>query len=141
MFPQAIFLPIETNGDGAVNVYSRVQMQLFKAKQSAEKEVMTVLEKAGLNKEQFEQQLSNSNINNPLHRSPHAGSCSVVDVASELNHRNSGVLTRLRKQVKRTLNTINSQQKTLDIVARVTENYKKRHAGQKEEAVKIVSPV
>ncbi|HTL85723.1 MAG TPA: 2-hydroxyglutaryl-CoA dehydratase, partial [Acidimicrobiia bacterium] len=32
LYPQGIFLPIETNGDGAVNVYSRVQMQLFKAK-------------------------------------------------------------------------------------------------------------
>ena len=31
LYPQGIFLPIETNGDGAVNVYSRVQMQLFKA--------------------------------------------------------------------------------------------------------------
>jgi predicted nucleotide-binding protein (sugar kinase/HSP70/actin superfamily) len=29
--PGAIFLPIETNGDGKVNVYSRVQMMLFKA--------------------------------------------------------------------------------------------------------------
>src|SRR5262249_37608003 len=39
LYPQGIFLPIETNGDGAVNVYSRVQMQLFKAKQLAQKEV------------------------------------------------------------------------------------------------------
>ena len=38
LYPQGIFLPIETNGDGAVNVYSRVQMQLFKAKQRAQKE-------------------------------------------------------------------------------------------------------
>src|SRR5262245_21512388 len=34
LYPQAIFLPIETNGDGAVDVYSRVQMPLFKAKQT-----------------------------------------------------------------------------------------------------------
>lgn len=37
-YPEAIFLPIETTGDGAVNVYSRVQMMLFKAKQAAQKE-------------------------------------------------------------------------------------------------------
>ncbi|OIJ13734.1 2-hydroxyglutaryl-CoA dehydratase [Anaerobacillus alkalilacustris] len=37
-YPEAIFLPIETTGDGAVNVYSRVQMMLFKAKQEAKKE-------------------------------------------------------------------------------------------------------
>ena len=33
--PGAIFLPIETSGDGAVNVYSRVQMMLFKARLAA----------------------------------------------------------------------------------------------------------
>lgn len=42
-FPEAIFLPIETTGDGAVNVYSRVQMMLFKAKQAAEKEYQEAL--------------------------------------------------------------------------------------------------
>lgn len=34
-YPEAIFLPIETTGDGAINAYSRVQMMLFKAKQAA----------------------------------------------------------------------------------------------------------
>jgi predicted nucleotide-binding protein (sugar kinase/HSP70/actin superfamily) len=37
-YPDGIFLPIETTGDGAVNVQSRVQMMLFKAKQLALKE-------------------------------------------------------------------------------------------------------
>lgn len=37
--PQALFLPIETSGDGAVNVYSRVQMMLFKARAAAREEV------------------------------------------------------------------------------------------------------
>jgi predicted nucleotide-binding protein (sugar kinase/HSP70/actin superfamily) len=37
--PQALFLPIETSGDGAVNVYSRVQMMLFKARALAREEV------------------------------------------------------------------------------------------------------
>jgi predicted nucleotide-binding protein (sugar kinase/HSP70/actin superfamily) len=44
-FPEAIFLPIETSGDGAVNVYSRIQMQLFKAKQKAQSEFEQALEK------------------------------------------------------------------------------------------------
>ncbi len=43
--PEAIFLPIETTGDGAVNVYSRIQMMLFKAKQAAQKEFDEVLAK------------------------------------------------------------------------------------------------
>jgi len=37
-YPGAIFLPIETSGDGAVNVYSRVQMMLFKARAAARTE-------------------------------------------------------------------------------------------------------
>jgi len=37
-FPAANFLAIETSGEGAANFYSRVQMALFKAKQSAKEE-------------------------------------------------------------------------------------------------------
>src|SRR6195256_6250525 len=36
--PGGIFLAIETSGDGAVNVQSRVQMMLFKARQVALRE-------------------------------------------------------------------------------------------------------
>ena len=52
LYPQGIFLPIETNGDGAVNVYSRVQMQLFKAKQLAQKEVDKALADVGMTMEE-----------------------------------------------------------------------------------------
>jgi predicted nucleotide-binding protein (sugar kinase/HSP70/actin superfamily) len=37
-YPEANFLSIETSGEGAANFYSRVQMALFKAKQSAKEE-------------------------------------------------------------------------------------------------------
>ncbi len=37
-YPEANFLAIETTGDGAVNVYSRVQMALFRARKQAQKE-------------------------------------------------------------------------------------------------------
>lgn len=37
-YPSANFLTIETSGEGAANFYSRVQMALFKAKQSAKEE-------------------------------------------------------------------------------------------------------
>ena len=47
-YPQGIFCPIETNGDGAVNVYSRVQMMLFKARLAARAEYQAELEKNGL---------------------------------------------------------------------------------------------
>ncbi len=48
MHPGAIFLPIETTGDGAVNVYSRVQMMLHKARQSAKRETEEQLAEAGV---------------------------------------------------------------------------------------------
>src|SRR5262245_62440160 len=45
--PEAIFLPIETSGDGAVNVHSRVQMMLFKARLAAKAEVDAALAETG----------------------------------------------------------------------------------------------
>jgi len=47
-YPQGIYCAIETNGDGAVNVYSRVQMMLFKARLAAKAEYKAVLEETGL---------------------------------------------------------------------------------------------
>ncbi len=47
-YPEAIFLPIETTGDGAVNVYSRIQMMLFKAKRAAESEYENILKDKGV---------------------------------------------------------------------------------------------
>lgn len=47
-YPGTIFCSVETNGDGAVNFYSRVQMFLFKAQKNAEQEFASALEEAGL---------------------------------------------------------------------------------------------
>jgi predicted nucleotide-binding protein (sugar kinase/HSP70/actin superfamily) len=50
--PEAVFCAIETTGDGAVNVQSRVQMDLFKARQKAQKEYQELLAAAGLTEEE-----------------------------------------------------------------------------------------
>jgi predicted nucleotide-binding protein (sugar kinase/HSP70/actin superfamily) len=47
-WPGAIFLPIETSGDGAVNVYSRVQMMLFKARAAARNEFENTCKEFGV---------------------------------------------------------------------------------------------
>jgi predicted nucleotide-binding protein (sugar kinase/HSP70/actin superfamily) len=47
-WPEAIFLPIETSGDGAVNVYSRVQMMLFKARAAARSEFEATCQEHGV---------------------------------------------------------------------------------------------
>ncbi len=52
-FPGAIFLPIETSGDGAVNVYSRVQMMLFKARQAARAEFDAACQQVGVTPEEL----------------------------------------------------------------------------------------
>ncbi len=57
-FPEAIFCPIETSGDGAVNVYSRVQMMLFKARLSAKAEYEQTLKEAGVTASEVREYLS-----------------------------------------------------------------------------------
>jgi predicted nucleotide-binding protein (sugar kinase/HSP70/actin superfamily) len=56
-YPEAIYCPIETSGDGAVNVYSRVQMMLFKARLAAKDEYQRTLDEAGLTVEQLKAHL------------------------------------------------------------------------------------
>ncbi len=57
-YPDAEFLPIETSGDGAVNVHSRVQMALHKAKRRAESEFDRALAQAGVDRTQASVALS-----------------------------------------------------------------------------------
>ncbi len=84
LHPEAIFLPIETSGDGAVNVYSRVQMQLFKAKQSAKLEVENALQKVGVSLEEFGNKVrQDKKFNSALYRSPHKGNCTSLDLAHD----------------------------------------------------------
>jgi hypothetical protein len=85
MYPQGIFLPIETNGDGAVNVYSRVQMQLFKAKQLAQKEVEHALEETGQTLDEVQAYLaSHPRLAHAFHRSPHRAGCTAADLVYDV---------------------------------------------------------
>ncbi|HEY6529619.1 MAG TPA: hypothetical protein VIZ65_13075 [Cellvibrionaceae bacterium] len=80
LYPAAIFLPIETNGDGAVNVYSRVQMQLFKAKQMAQRQQEETLEQLGINTETLKTWVAqHPEVTRANHRSPHVGACNALD--------------------------------------------------------------
>jgi predicted nucleotide-binding protein (sugar kinase/HSP70/actin superfamily) len=88
LYPQGIFLPIETNGDGAVNVYSRVQMQLFKAKQLAQKEVDKALADVGMTIEEVREYLAkHPNMTSAFHRSPHKAGCTAADLVYEVGAR------------------------------------------------------
>jgi len=88
LYPQGIFLPIETNGDGAVNVYSRVQMQLFKAKQLAQKELDKALADVGMTIEEVRTYLhKHPSLMHPFHRSPHMAGCTAADLVYEVGSR------------------------------------------------------
>src|SRR5690349_5140558 len=88
LYPQGIFLPIETNGDGAVNVYSRVQMQLFKAKQHAQKEVDKALADVGMTMDEVRAYVNkHPELNSAFHKSPHKAGCSAADLVYEVGER------------------------------------------------------
>ena len=59
-YPGAIFCSIETTGECAVNVQSRLQMDLFKAKKAAAKEYENALTQARLTQEEAEAKLKGS---------------------------------------------------------------------------------
>ena len=88
LYPQGIFLPIETNGDGAVNVYSRVQMQLFKAKQLAQKEVDKALADVGMTMEEVRAYLAkHPSLAHAFHRAPHKAGSTTADLVYEVGAR------------------------------------------------------
>jgi predicted nucleotide-binding protein (sugar kinase/HSP70/actin superfamily) len=88
LYPQGIFLPIETNGDGAVNVYSRVQMQLFKAKQQAQKEVDKALADVGMTMDEVRAYLAkHPAMMSAFHRAPHKAGCTAADLVYEVGAR------------------------------------------------------
>src|SRR5690606_30142806 len=88
LYPQAIFLPVETSGDGAVNVYSRVQMQLFKARQLAQSEVQQALERADMTLEEVRAYLArHPRLQSAFHRSPQRYGCTAADLVREVGAR------------------------------------------------------
>ena len=72
MYPESIFLPIETTGDGKVNVQSRIQMMLFKARQRAKDELATALAENQLNETTYKARVAKSRRwKGPFLRPPH----------------------------------------------------------------------
>lgn len=84
-YPEAIFLPIETTGDGAINVYSRVQMMLFKAKQAAQKEFDEALAKKGVTADHLRKFMMNSAFARPLQTSPHVVASTAANAVYSIN--------------------------------------------------------
>ncbi|NOU57541.1 2-hydroxyglutaryl-CoA dehydratase [Brevibacillus borstelensis] len=96
-YPDAIFLPIETTGDGAINVFSRVQMMLFKAKQAAQKEFDEALAKKGVTANQLRRLMQRSSFAHPLQTSPHVVACTAANAVYGLNKYNGFFFRRNNK--------------------------------------------
>jgi predicted nucleotide-binding protein (sugar kinase/HSP70/actin superfamily) len=85
LYPQSLFCAIETSGDGKVNVQSRVQMFLFKARLAAQKEYADLLERLGLTSEQVADFFArHPRWSSPLHRAPHAAAGTAADRLMEV---------------------------------------------------------
>lgn len=145
LYPSAIFLPIETNGDGAVNVYSRVQMQLFKARQAAEKEVQDALANANWTMDEFKQRVGkNTELSSATYCSSHAGACTSLDLLNDVMQREKGVVTRISDKLQQFwLAGGHRKQETLAAVSKAARQYQQRKSqpdANLEMAVKIVEP-
>ena len=137
MYPQGIFLPVETNGDGAVNVYSRVQMQLFKAKQLAKREVDTALAEHGMTMEEVKAYLAkHPELNSAFHKSPHVYGCTAADLVHEVGMRKNK-LRNWRKKAEKFLSKGDETGETnLAIIAKIAAakaKKKQSHSAVKEE--------
>ena len=79
----AIFCAIETTGDGAVNVQSRVLMYLFKAKQKAQQEYDALVKGSGRSQEDLEALARHKGYDQALYYPAHkvAGTASNTIVA------------------------------------------------------------
>jgi predicted nucleotide-binding protein (sugar kinase/HSP70/actin superfamily) len=91
-YPGTIFCAVETNGDGAVNFYSRVQMFLFKAQKNAEQEFASALDEVGLTEQQVRDYIAKTPkfadpLYFPTHRKKVACKAArlVHDVAEHMN--------------------------------------------------------
>ena len=85
LHPDAIYCPVETSGDGAVNFYSRVQMYMFKARERARQEYQDALAHHGVTEEQAREFLKNNpRYTGIFHKAPHVVAGTGADVIHEI---------------------------------------------------------
>jgi predicted nucleotide-binding protein (sugar kinase/HSP70/actin superfamily) len=92
-YPECIFIPIETSGDGEVNIKSRVQMKLYEAKVRCREEFQRTLDGFGVTMDQFRKYVDQQpELRKGLLTVPHE----EVGVAANLLHL---VAKRMKKQL------------------------------------------
>ncbi len=89
-YPEAIFSAIETTGDGAANVQSRLQMDLFKARQVARREFDEALATTGCTLGEAAEQLGGSGAGLALSYPTHSGLAGTgARLLADLSKRNT----------------------------------------------------
>jgi predicted nucleotide-binding protein (sugar kinase/HSP70/actin superfamily) len=83
-YPQAIFSAIETTGDGMVNVQSRIQMDLFKARQKARQEYDDVLARTGISQDEAAARLKRRGRDRALYYPRHRVAGTGANALAEL---------------------------------------------------------
>ena len=84
LHPDAIYCPVETSGDGAVNFYSRVQMYMFKARERARQEYQAALHQYGITEEQARDFLKGTRYANTFYKAPHVAAGTGADLIHEI---------------------------------------------------------
>ena len=95
LHPDAIYCPVETSGDGAVNFYSRVQMYMFKARERARIEYDDALAHYGVTEEQVRAFLTeHPEYAHPFFKAPHV----VAGTGADLVHQVGPLIGKTRAQ-------------------------------------------
>jgi predicted nucleotide-binding protein (sugar kinase/HSP70/actin superfamily) len=85
--PEAIFCAIETTGDGAVGVQSRVQMDLFKARRRAQQEYEALRQASGLSQQEIERRAGRRGYARALSYPAHSVAGTASNVLLEMKPR------------------------------------------------------
>jgi predicted nucleotide-binding protein (sugar kinase/HSP70/actin superfamily) len=84
LHPDAIYCPVETSGDGAVNFYSRVQMYMFKARERARQEYQDALTHYGITEEQAREFIEGTRYAKTFYKAPHVAAGTGADLIHEI---------------------------------------------------------
>lgn len=72
-FPEMIYLPVETSGEGDINAYSRVQMALGEAKSKSKKEFQECVARTGYSLEQIQEYIADhAELRRPIQSVEHS---------------------------------------------------------------------
>ncbi len=85
LHPEAIYCPVETSGDGAVNFQSRVQMYMFKARERARQEFSDALAHHGITEAAAREFIEkNPRYGHTFYKAPHVVAGTGADLIHEI---------------------------------------------------------